>query len=101
MNGADDSSSAKRTRANNRVVGNQDPIGDFDKVVSDSSGNELMEKAVSWAKELFHFLADMVYQMADLGEVVKENLSSSFSTSGFKKALKCLQVMRKQAMIVG
>lgn len=38
--------------------------------------------------------------MEDLGEVVKENLANSFSTSGFKKALECLQVMRKQAMIV-
>ena len=34
------------SRSNNRVVGNQDPIGDFTRVVSESSGNELMEKAV-------------------------------------------------------
>lgn len=38
--------------------------------------------------------------MADLGEVIKENLSKSFSTSAYKKALDCLQVMREQAMIV-
>lgn len=38
--------------------------------------------------------------MADLGEVIKENLTNSFSTSAYKKTLDCLQVMRKQAMIV-
>jgi hypothetical protein len=50
-NGTEDPSSAKRSRSNNRVVGNQDPIGDFTKVVSDSSGNEIMEKAVSLREE--------------------------------------------------
>lgn len=40
------------------------------------------------------------FQMADLGEVIKENLAKSFSTSAYKKALECLQVMREQAMIV-
>lgn len=43
----------------------------------------------------------MSVQMADLGEVIKENLSRSFSTSAYKKALECLHVMREQAMIVG
>jgi hypothetical protein len=30
-----------------RLVGRQDPVHDFKKIVSESSGNEIMEKAVS------------------------------------------------------
>lgn len=91
--------------ASNKVISNEDPIDDFKRIVSESSGNEFMEKAVSLGKELRSMIALdfdglILFQMADLGEVIKENLAKSFSTSGYKKALECLQVMREQAMIV-
>ena len=44
--GASSSKRSTTTGSNDRVIGNQDPIGDFTRVVSESSGNELMEKAV-------------------------------------------------------
>lgn len=44
---ADDISVKRQaTSGSNRVIGNQNPIGDFTRVVSESSGNELLEKAV-------------------------------------------------------
>jgi hypothetical protein len=44
-----DSSSKRRatTGLNNKVISNETPIDDFKRIVSESSGNEFMEKAVS------------------------------------------------------
>lgn len=46
---ANGSSSKRRATsgASNKVISNDDPIDDFKRIVSESSGNEFMEKAVS------------------------------------------------------
>lgn len=107
----DDSPIAKRIKmddSSRRIIGTQNPVADFARIVSESSGNEIMEKAVSTVIAASRYFSSMhesltlfiAAQMEDLGEVIQENLKNSFSSSGFKKALNCLREMRKQALTV-
>lgn len=73
------SSSKKSKPKSGRVISNESPLDDFREITS--GGGEIVSKA-----------------MQDLGEIVLENLATSFSRSGFPLALECLQEYRQQAM---
>ncbi|WVQ71493.1 hypothetical protein IAR50_001031 [Cryptococcus sp. DSM 104548] len=61
-----------------RIISNESPLADFKRVIKEG---DVFRKAIQ-----------------DMGEVVKENVASSFSRQAFPGAIECLAVMRETAL---